>query len=88
MLLYPPDVTTDNATSAERLFNILNVSTIRKVSPLIQHVHALRAGISQFDLVTVYISAARPVLEYACQVWHTNLPKYLSDSIELIQNSE
>ncbi len=28
----------------------------------------------------------RPVLEYAYPVWHTNLPKYLSDSIELIQN--
>ena len=46
----------------------------------------LRAGISQLDLVTVYISVVRPVLEYACPVWHTNLPKYLSDSIELIQN--
>ena len=33
-----------------------------------------------------YISVVRPVLEYACPVWHTNLPKYLSDSIELIQN--
>ena len=44
-----------------------------------------RAGISQLDLVTVYISVVRPVLEYACPVWHTNLPTYLSDSIELIQ---
>ena len=34
-----------------------------------------RAGIIQLDLVTVYISVVRPVL-----------PKYLSDSIELIQN--
>ena len=46
-----------------------------------------RAGISRLDLVTVYISVVRPVLEYACPVWHTNLPKYLSDSIEFIQNS-
>ena len=45
-----------------------------------------RAGISQLDMVTVYISVVRPVLEYACPVWHTNLPKYLSDSIELIKN--
>ena len=36
--------------------------------------------------VTVYISVVRPVLEYACPVWHSNLLKYLSDSIELIQN--
>ena len=45
-----------------------------------------RAGISQLDLVTVHISVVRPVLEYACTVWHTNLPKYLSHSIALIQN--
>ena len=29
------------------------------------------------------MSVVRPVLEYACPAWHTNLPKYLSD-IELI----
>ena len=44
-----------------------------------------RAGIRQTDLVNVYISVVRPVLEYACPVWHTNLPKYLSDNIEMIQ---
>ena len=31
-----------------------------------------RAGISQLDLVTVYIRVVRPVLEYSCPVWHTN----------------
>ena len=30
-----------------------------------------RAGISQSDLVTGYLSVVRPVLEYACPVWHT-----------------
>ena len=44
-----------------------------------------RAGISQCDLIRVYMSVVRPVLEYACPVWHTNLPKYLSDNIEIIQ---
>ncbi|KAK2160341.1 hypothetical protein NP493_1654g01058 [Ridgeia piscesae] len=44
-----------------------------------------RAGITQKDLVSVYISVVRPVLEYACPVWHTNLPQYLSDNIEVIQ---
>ncbi|KAK2189183.1 hypothetical protein NP493_113g00019 [Ridgeia piscesae] len=44
-----------------------------------------RAGISQKDLVSVYVSVVRPVLEYACPVWHTNLPQYLSDNIEVIQ---
>ena len=44
-----------------------------------------RAGISQLDLVKIYVSVIRPVLEYACPVWSTNLPKYLSDVIEMIQ---
>ena len=44
-----------------------------------------RAGISQSDLVTVYLSVVRPVLEYACPLWHTNLQQYLSDNIERIQ---
>ncbi|KAK2179169.1 hypothetical protein NP493_505g01046 [Ridgeia piscesae] len=43
-----------------------------------------RAGITQKDLVSVYVSVVRPVLEYACPVWHTNLPQYLSDNIEVI----
>ena len=42
-----------------------------------------RAGVNQADLVTIYISVVRPV--YACPVWHTNLPIYLSDNIEMIQ---
>ena len=29
-----------------------------------------RAGISQVDLVTVYISVVRPVREYVCPVCH------------------
>ena len=47
-----------------------------------------RPGIRQTDLVNVYVSVVRPVLEYACPVWHTNLPKYLSDNIEMIQKRE
>ena len=44
-----------------------------------------RAGVNQADLVTIYISIVRPVVEYACPVWQTNLPIYLSDNIEMIQ---
>ena len=40
-----------------------------------------RAGINQNDLIRIYVS----VIQYACPIWHTNLPKYLSDSIEIIQ---
>ena len=44
-----------------------------------------RAGISHNDLVKIYVSIIRPVVEYACPVWSTSLPKYLSDAIEMIQ---
>ena len=43
------------------------------------------ACVNQADLVTVYISVVRPVVEYAGPVWHTNPPIYLSDNIEMIQ---
>ena len=36
--------------------------------------HLKRAGISQNDLVKMYVSIIRPVLEYACAVWSTSLP--------------
>ena len=41
-----------------------------------------RAGIGQHDLVT---SVIRHVLEYACPVWHTNLNRHLTESIETVQ---
>ena len=44
-----------------------------------------RAGITQKDLVSVYVSVVRPVLEYACPIWHINLPQNLSDNIEVIK---
>jgi hypothetical protein len=44
-----------------------------------------RSGISQNDLLKVYLSVIRPVVEYACPVWHTCLPKYLSNNLETIQ---
>ena len=44
-----------------------------------------RAGIGQNDLVTIYVSVIRPVLEYACPVWHTNLNNHLTESIETVQ---
>ena len=37
------------------------------------------------DLLKVYPSLIRPVLEYCWPVWHPNLPIYLSDRIERIQ---
>ena len=44
-----------------------------------------RAGVSQTDLITIHVCVVRPVLEYACPMWHTNLPIYLSENIEMVQ---
>ena len=59
---------------------------VKKAGKRIYRLYQLkRAGVNQADLVTIYISVVRPVVEYACPVWHTNLPIYLSDNIEIIQ---
>ena len=44
-----------------------------------------RANVSVKDLFRFYFSCIRSVLEYSCQVFHSNLPKYLCDDIERIQ---
>ena len=62
--------------------NIVREKTGKRLYMLYQ---LKRAGISQKDLVSVYVSVVRPVLEYACPIWHTNLRQYLSDNIEVIQ---
>ncbi|KAI8517737.1 hypothetical protein Bbelb_037540 [Branchiostoma belcheri] len=56
--------------SSQRLF------LLRKL----KHFH-----ISSEDLVTVYVSYIRPVLEYAAPVWHSGLTTELSNKIEKIQ---
>ena len=59
---------------------------VKKASKRIYVLYQLkRAGISQSDLMKIYLSIIRPVVEYACPVWNTNLPKYLSDEIEVVQ---
>ena len=45
----------------------------------------LRRNVQPSDLRTVYCSFIRPVLQYACPVWHTSLPKFLTDELEHIQ---
>ena len=44
-----------------------------------------RNGVHPRDLRSVYCYFIRPVLEYACPVWHSSLPSYLSDQVEHIQ---
>ena len=44
-----------------------------------------RSNADTNTLITVYTTIIRPVLEYACQVWHFNIQEYLSEDIEKIQ---
>ncbi len=37
------------------------------------------------DLVVTYTSLVRPIVEYACTVWHAGLPQYLMKEVETIQ---
>ena len=59
------------------------ISKARKRVYMIYHVK--RAGINQNQLIRIYVSVIRPVVQYSCPLWYTNLPKYLSDNIEIIQ---
>ena len=43
-----------------------------------------RSLLSTDDLLYFYMSAVRPLLEYACPVWHTSLTKEQSGQIESI----
>ena len=77
-----PGITLSNDLTWKRhVDNIVNKAGKRMLYQL------KRAGVNQADLVTIYISVVRPVVEYACPVWSTNLPVYLSDNIEMIQKT-
>ena len=65
----------------------LHVNTIcKKASKRLYALRLLRRNaIPTSVLVQVYCTCVRPILEYACEVWHYNLPVYLSNQIEQIQ---
>jgi hypothetical protein len=44
-----------------------------------------RAKVSAKDIIQIYCSRVRPILEYASPVWHSGLSNELSDSIEDLQ---
>ena len=73
----------------ERMSNLWNAHVDEIVAKARKRVYMIyqlkRAGINQIDLVRIYVSVIRLVVEYACPVWHMNLPKYLSDNIEIIK---
>jgi hypothetical protein len=44
-----------------------------------------RNALPSHILISTYCSHIRPIVEYACQVWHYGLPQYLIDQVEKIQ---
>lgn len=44
-----------------------------------------RAGVAAKDILCIYTSMIRSVIDYACPVWHTSLTKTQSDRLESIQ---
>ena len=41
-----------------------------------------RAGVDNKHLIGFYNACIRSILEYACEVFHSSLPTYLSDDLE------
>ena len=66
---------------------ILHVNAIcKKASKRLYALRLLRRNaFPDSVLVKVYCTCVRPILEYACEVWHNNLPVYLSNQVEQIQ---
>ena len=57
----------------------------KKANKRLYTLHVLKkSGLNIMQLVQVYCSIVRSVLEYACPVWAA-LPKYLDDAIESVQ---
>ncbi len=44
-----------------------------------------RANVPSKHLLLFYVTCIRPVVEYACEVFHDSLPAYLSDDLERLQ---
>ena len=44
-----------------------------------------RAGVPTRDILRIYLTMIRSVLEYVCQVWHTSLSGAHSDKLESVQ---
>ena len=43
------------------------------------------AKVAPADLLSFYVKCVRPVMEYACHVFHNSLPTCLSDELEKLQ---
>ncbi len=59
---------------------------VKKASKRLYMLRLLKRSNANIDiLIVVYTTIIRPVLEYACQIWHYNIQKYLSEYIEKIR---
>lgn len=58
----------------------------RKASQRVHFINCLkRTKMSNNELVKVYVALVRPLLEYACELWHSGLTMYQRDLIESVQ---
>ena len=74
-----------NLTSGLK-WNTNTSELIRKASPRLYFLRQLkRSRVSSKELTVFYTTCIRPILEYACPVFHRALPEYLSDDLERIQ---
>jgi len=72
--------------SADLSWNLHIDYMLKKVAKRIYCIlYLVRAGIKSEDIVIIYCSIIRSVLEYACQVWHPGLTKKQSSEIERVQ---
>ncbi|KAI8493301.1 hypothetical protein Bbelb_293050 [Branchiostoma belcheri] len=61
-------------------------SIVGKVSNRLYMLRILKKhGLDTSDLILIYIGFVRPVLEYACVIWHPGLTRELSQKIERVQ---
>jgi hypothetical protein len=61
-------------------------SVCKKASKRLYSLRLLKRNALQDSiLVKVYRACVRPIVEYACEAWHYNLPAYLNNQIEQIQ---
>ena len=95
----PPLIINSNAVERVHSFKILGVWLSDDLSwkSHVNHMHSRatprlyylrqlrRCGLSQCDLLASYRTLIRPILEYACPVWHAGLTKGESDILEKIQ---
>ena len=71
--------------SEDLSWNVHIEHIVKKANKRLYALRALKkSGLTMKQLVQVYCSIVRSVLEYACPVWAA-LPKYLDDAIESVK---